>query len=118
MSKFAKVLRGLAALAIAAGLGTLIGWLVSRQGDVAPIATPPMTNQSLAVASPPPAQPPDSNHLIVMPKPAPSRGITHRDLPADWEQRLEDILLGEDDDNGKADKILALISGELGSRHE
>jgi hypothetical protein len=28
---------------------------------------------------------------------------------ADWEQQLDDILLGDDDDNGKADKILALI---------
>ena len=28
---------------------------------------------------------------------------------APWEQALDDILLGDDDENGKADKILALI---------
>ncbi len=109
MSNLAKVLRGLAVLAMAAGLGTLIGWLVSRQGDVTPVAVPPVTNQPLAVA-PMAAQAPGPEPFPFMPKPARAKAASRVDQgAADWEQKLDDILLGDDDENGKADKILALI---------
>jgi len=109
MSKLAKVLRGLAVLAMAAVLGTLIGWLVSRRGDVTPIAVPPVANQPLAVA-PLPAQAPAPEPLPAMQEPVHAKAVSHLDEgAADWEQKLDDILLGDDDENGKADKILALI---------
>ncbi len=109
MSKFGKVLRGSAVLALAAGLGTLIGWLVSRQGDIKPVAVPPGANQSLAVAPLAPQAPPPKP-LPIGREMAPAKAATHPDgATADWEQKLDDILLGDDDENGKADKILALI---------
>ena len=108
MSNFTKVLRGLAVLALAAVLGTLIGWLVSRRGDVTPIAAPPPVTQ-------PPAVAPMAGQLSPETSPGgrePGHVKFSRHLEqgaADWEQQLDDILLGDDDDNGKADKILALI---------
>jgi len=108
MSNLSKILRGLAALGVAIGLGTLIGWLVSRQGDVTPIAVP-ATNQPLAVV-PQGAEAPTPEPAPVTPKPPAVKVIKHQDPAfADWEQNLDDILLGDDDENGKADKILALI---------
>jgi hypothetical protein len=109
MSDMSKILRGLAALALAAVLGIFIGWLVSRHGDVTPIVVPAATNQALAIA---PAAVQAS-----APEPAPSvseaapvkRSSRLDEGGADWEQSLDDILLGDDDENGKADKILALI---------
>jgi hypothetical protein len=110
MSGYAKLLKGLALLAVAAGLGTLIGWLMSRQGDVAPVTVEATTNQSLAVA------PPLGREAA--PKPLPTRpdpeavktvGRVDNGTP-DWEDKLDGILLGDDDQNAKADKILALIN--------
>jgi len=104
-----KILRGLAVLAVTAGLGILIGWLVSRQGDIAPIAMPVVTNQALAVA-PPAVQAPAPEPAPSAPEPTPVKRAARTDEGiTDWEQRLDDILLGDDDENGKADKILALI---------
>ncbi|MGD0812996.1 MAG: hypothetical protein ABSA83_05290 [Verrucomicrobiota bacterium] len=108
MSDLSKVLRGLAVLALAAVLGTLIGWLVSRRGDVTPIAAPPPVSAPLAVA-------PLASQLAPEASPAgretgQAKFSRHLEQSAgDWEQQLDDILLGEDDDNGKADRILALI---------
>jgi hypothetical protein len=108
MSKFAKALRVLAVLALTAGLGTLIGWLVSRQGDIAPVTVAPATNQPLAVA--PLAETPAPKPLPVAREPVREKAASRVDAgAADWEQKLDDILLGDDDENGKADKILALI---------
>jgi hypothetical protein len=111
MSKFAKVMRGLVVLAVAAGLGIFIGWLVSRKGDVAPIIVPAATNQALAVA-PAMEQAPVPQPLPTVPKPGRVKVAKPlEEHSADWGQRLDDILLGDDDENGKADKILALIPG-------
>jgi hypothetical protein len=109
-------MRGLAVLGLAVGLGIFCAWLWSRQGDVVPIAAapPPASNQEVAVAPPvvqppPPTPAPEPAPIRTEPVPTavaetpPDEGI------ADWEQRLDDILLGDDDENGKADKILALI---------
>ena len=98
----------MAVLALAAVLGTLIGWLVSRRGDVTPIAAPPPVTQ-------PPAVAPMAGQLSPETSPGgrePGHVKFSRHLEqgaADWEQQLDDILLGDDDDNGKADKLLALI---------
>lgn len=109
-TNFGKLLRGLVALAVAVGLGTFIGWLVSRQGDVTPIAVPASSNPMLAVAPPPAARvaAPDATpvvHRQVHPSIAgqPAEANEH------WEQDLDDILLSSDDENTKADRILALI---------
>lgn len=113
MSNAGKVVRGTVVLAVAAAGGTLIGWLVSRQGDIKPITVPPALSQSLAVApaaveSRPPTKPvPKPQSRLTnpsSPKTTPQPGSS-----ANWEQRLDDILLGDDDENGKADKILAMI---------
>ncbi|MGP8200270.1 MAG: hypothetical protein ACLQU4_12295 [Limisphaerales bacterium] len=108
MSNLNKVLRALAVLALAAVLGTLIGWLVSRRGDVTPVAAPPPVSTPLAVA--PMAAQPAPETSPAGREPAHVKFSRHLDQgAADWEQQLDDILLGDDDDNGKADKILALI---------
>ena len=101
-------------MACAAVLGTLIGWWASRQGDVAPVAVaPPPASQSLAIAS---AASPSAPQQTIDPRSIPIiiHEPQHEDAAAnqgfpDWEQKLDDILLGDDDENGKADKILALI---------
>jgi hypothetical protein len=99
----------LAVLAVAAGLGTLIGWLVSLRGDVTPIAVAPVTNQPSAVA-PLADQAVEPQPLPIGSKRASAKAPRRMDEgAADWEQKLDDILLGDDDENGKADKILALI---------
>jgi hypothetical protein len=111
MSDMSKILRAFAALVVAIALGTLIGWLASRQGDVTPIVAPPSTNQTLAIAPAPvqiPAPAPEPIRVAHKQAPAQVAAPTEADA-ADWEQRLDDILLGDDDDNGKSDKILALI---------
>jgi hypothetical protein len=108
MSSFSKVFRGLIALGLAAGLGTLLGWLVSRQGDIKPMIVASATNQPMAVAAAQPGQPGvGSERALRHPR---VKTVTQRDTGAsDWDQQLDGILLGEDDENGKADKILALI---------
>ena len=115
MSDFSKVVKGLAVLALAVGLGIVCAWLWSRQGEVTPIATtapsPAASNAPVAMA-PAPIVPP------TVPDPVPVvKELAHTNVAtaapdagaADWEQKLDDILLGDDDENGKADKILALI---------
>jgi hypothetical protein len=112
MSDFGKFLRGLAVLALAVGLGIVCAWLWSRQGDVTPIAVtvPAVSNPPPAVA-PPVVQTPAPDPAPVISKPAPKEVVVAPpdEVAADWEQQLDDILLGDDDANGKADKILALI---------
>lgn len=109
MSNFGKVLRGLVVLVVAVGLGTLFGWLVSRQGEVAPVAVPSATNQPVAVV-PTPAPAPTVAPLPVQPevKPLPITNA-QADTAATVEQRLDDILLSEDSNNNKADRIRELI---------
>ena len=111
MSVVGKVGRVAGVLAMAGAVGLLIGWMASRQGDIAPIVVPPSANPPVVALPPaPPATEPDSNfalatpppHLPVDPAPAPQ-------YSTDWEQKLDDILLAEEDPNTKADKILALI---------
>ncbi|MGA2175205.1 MAG: hypothetical protein ABSH38_09515 [Verrucomicrobiota bacterium] len=109
MTNLAKVARVVAVLALAGGAGILLGWLVSRRGAVQPIAVPPSTNpppialpvappvaETKPAASQPPPTPPTTDPML-----APGT--------ADWEQKLDDILLSSDEDNAKADHILALI---------
>lgn len=96
-------------LAMAAGLGTLIGWLASRQGDVKPVVVVPSTNQALAVAPLEPAVPAPQPLPTLRERVAARAAVQKNQQDSDWEQKLDDILLGDDDENGKADKILALI---------
>lgn len=104
-------------LAVAAVLGTLIGWLASRQGDIAPVTVPAPTASSssppLAIASGASQSQtvdPRSIPIIIHEKPrGGNSGVGADQGFPDWEQKLDDILLGDDDENGKADKILALI---------
>ena len=96
-------------LAMAAGLGTMIGWLASRQGDVMPVAVIPTTNQPLAVAPMAPETPAPQPLPIIRQGANPSATVHEVGTDSDWEQKLDDILLGDDDENAKADKILALI---------
>jgi len=115
MSDFGKVFRGVAVLALAVGLGVVCAWLWSRQGDVTPVAVSPAaaSNQPLAMAAPAvqaPAPAPAPEPSSIVPKPAHLTSTAPTEEgDADWEQKLDDILLGDDDENGKADKILALI---------
>jgi hypothetical protein len=110
MSKYGKVLKGLAALIVAAGLGTLIGWWMTRQGDVMPVSAVTSSNQATAVAVRPLPEPQTPKPLPVVPDPELTQTANHLNRSGpDWENKLDDILLGDDDQNAKADKILALI---------
>jgi hypothetical protein len=108
MSPFGKFIRVVAVLALAGAVGIFIGWWASRQGDVQPINVPPVTNSPNLL---PPAPAMDAMAA------APTTNITASvtidpsgaEGDSDWEQKLEDILLAGDDDNAKADHILALI---------
>jgi hypothetical protein len=112
MSDASKVFKALIALAVAIGLGVVCAWLWSRQGDVAPIAvTVPASNQAPVVSQPAaPAPVLALQSAPIVPKLARRQEEPRVDTGTpDWEQKLDDILLGDDDENGKADKILALI---------
>lgn len=111
MNNSGKVLRGLVALAVAAGLGTLIGWLVSMRGDVAPITVPVPTNQPVAMrpAQVAPAPAPAIKPLPITPDPALTINKQAEHGASTWEDKLDDILLSDSDQNSKADKILAMI---------
>ncbi|HUD48703.1 MAG TPA: hypothetical protein VMR33_17860 [Candidatus Baltobacteraceae bacterium] len=111
MNVVGKVGRVAGVLVMAGAVGLLIGWMASRQGDVAPIVVPPNTNPPLVVIPPAPlTTDPDSNMALAAPPP--KRPVDPAPTPqysTDWEQKLDDILLAEEDPNTKADQILALI---------
>jgi hypothetical protein len=111
MSVVVKVGRVAGILAMAGAVGLLIGWMASRQGDVAPIVVPPSANPPMVVLPVAPQTPaPDSNLAMTAPTPqAPVAPAPAPQYATDWEQKLDDILLAEDDPNSKADRILALI---------
>jgi hypothetical protein len=112
MSKLAKVFCVLCVLALAGGAGVLIGWLVSREGDVKPIAVSPGSNQPMIAIAPVAASSGAS------PKAA-SLGRYNREKPdpdpaalaesTAWQQQLDDVLLSDTNVNTKADRILAMI---------
>jgi hypothetical protein len=109
MSYLAKVARVVGVLALAGGLGIFIGWLVSRQGAVQPIVVPPTTRPPPIAL---PVAPPAAEILPATPQPQsppPAAAAMLAPGTADWEQKLDDILLSSDDENAKADHILALI---------
>jgi hypothetical protein len=100
---------------MAGAVGLLIGWMASRQGDVAPIVVPPSDNPppTLSLPQAPATAAPETKLAAA----APSRhSASTESVPApapqysaDWEQKLDDILLADVDSNTKADRILALI---------
>lgn len=108
MSPFGKFIRVVAVLALAGAVGIFIGWWVGREGDVAPINVPPVTNSPVILPlAPLPDRTADNfppSHAAIA-----SNDETASQPDGDWEQKLEDILLSGDDDNAKADHILALI---------
>jgi hypothetical protein len=114
MSVVAKVGRIVAVLALAGGVGLLIGWMASRQGDVTPIVVPPPSADAPTLALPP--EPLTNAPEPVVAKAAPRRQAAPASVPApapqysnDWEKQLDDILLSDADPNTKADRIQALI---------
>jgi hypothetical protein len=104
-------------LAMAGAVGLLIGWMASRQGDVAPIVVPPSDNPPPALNLPQVAAPPTPEAKAVAaaahrPAATPTDAAATAPTPqyaTDWEQKLDDILLADVDSNTKADRILALI---------
>jgi len=112
MSKLVKFLCVLVVLAMAGGAGVLIGWIVSRKGDVAPIAVPPGSNQPILAiaplaessgAAPRAANLARHNREKPVPSPAPLAESTA------WQQELDDVLLSDTNVNTKADRIRAMI---------
>jgi hypothetical protein len=112
MSVVIKVGRVAGVLALAGAVGLLIGWMASRQGDVAPIVIPPSANTPQVVLPPAP-QPTAPEPVVARATPRPRAPAVEAPPPpqyaTDWEQKLDDILLAEEDPNTKADRILALI---------
>jgi hypothetical protein len=102
---------------MAGAVGLLIGWMASRQGDVAPIVVPPSDNPPPALNLPQAAPMPSLEAKAVASaarRPSAIATDTATVAPApqystDWEQKLDDILLADVDSNTKADRILALI---------
>jgi hypothetical protein len=117
MRNMSLAIRAVAFLAVAGGLGLFIGWLVSRQNDVKPLTLPPVVSAPAVAEEPEPAPPPVTVRAPVQPvhataeEPAQTAApeLTEATVSTNWEQSLEGILLSDDDDNTKADHILALI---------
>ncbi|MGO8701754.1 MAG: hypothetical protein ACLQVY_29065 [Limisphaerales bacterium] len=109
MSSLTKVTQVTGVLALAGGIGILIGWLASRQGSVQPIVVP-ATSEPLPVVLPtaPPVAETAGSALASRAK-LPVADPIIDPGPAEWEQKLDAVLLSEADDNTKADRILALI---------
>jgi pimeloyl-ACP methyl ester carboxylesterase len=97
-------------LAMAGGAGVLIGWMVSRQGDIRPVVVPANSNLPvLAIAQAAPETKVVSNPSRPRtPAPAPPPPPQEEAFPA-WEKQLDNVLISGDDVNTKADRILALI---------
>ena len=111
MSSLTKVTQVTGVLALAGGVGILIGWMASRQGSVQPIMVP-------SSSEPPPVLLPTAPPVAEVARPAivarasakaPMPDSMMDSGPAEWEQKLDAVLLSEADDNTKADRILALI---------
>jgi hypothetical protein len=112
MSLMAKVWRVAGVLLLAGAVGLLIGWMASRQGDVAPIVVPPSTNPPVVALTPAPITSQDTNVAFVQPNRQSAASTQDSATPqysTDWEQKLDGILLADEDPNAKADQILALI---------
>jgi hypothetical protein len=108
----AKVWRVAGVLLLAGAVGLLIGWMASRQGDVVPIVVPPSTNPPVVALTPAPITSQDTNVAFVQPNrqsAAPAQDAATPQYSTDWEQKLDGILLADEDPNAKADQILALI---------
>ena len=116
MRNVSLAIRAVIFLAVAGGIGLLIGWLVTGRGDAVPVLPTPLP-QPVAIAQPepPPVQAPAPTGPALIPAPAPAPppepppSSDDAFAPAPWEQQLESILLSDDSDNEKADKILAMI---------
>jgi hypothetical protein len=112
MRNLSLAVRAVVFLAVAGALGLFIGWAVSRQNDAKPLDLPPPAPAPVVAADPEPEQPPAAAPHF-HPKAAPVQDTAA--APADdststnWEGNLETILLSDDDENTKADHILALI---------
>ncbi len=110
MSNMAKVAKVAGILALAGVLGVFIGWLVSRQGAIQPIELSPDTNPPPVVLPVAPVAAEPSRPANSQRPPPPAFVEQSADSgSADWEKKLDDILLSDDEDNAKADHILALI---------
>ncbi|HWD20940.1 MAG TPA: hypothetical protein VHB20_16860 [Verrucomicrobiae bacterium] len=100
-------------LVVAGGIGLLIGWLVTRGEDakVLPVPAGPTVPPVASQVAPPPEPRPHPAPIVAPPE----ENTMAEAPPADdaaqgtWENKLEHILLADDDDNAKADHILELI---------
>jgi hypothetical protein len=112
MTALAKFMRVLVVLILAAGVGILIGWMKTREGDIQPVAVPPSSNEpviaiapmAMASVAPPPATKPhrvERDKPVLLPSPP--------EDSTEWEKQLDDVLLSDADVNIKADRILAMI---------
>ncbi len=108
MQELSKIGRAMMVVAICVGLGGLIGWVVGRQGDAAPISLPTNQVPVMALQAAPLPTNEDSQAVAgihaatAANSPAPAE-------PKTWEEKLDDILLANDNENAKADGILQLM---------
>jgi hypothetical protein len=113
MSLMAKVWRVAGVLVMAGAVGLLIGWMASREGDIAPVVVPPSTNPPIVALMPAPVTADqESNYALGARQekaPIPADSAPPPQYSTDWEQKLDDILLADEDASAKADQILALI---------
>jgi hypothetical protein len=112
MSNLAKLVRVLGVLVLAGGVGVLIGWMKSRNGDIEPIAVPAGSNQqtlNIAPVAMTEAEPPTPIKPGRIARHKPDLSSPRPEESTDWEKQLDDVLLSDTDPSAKADKILAMI---------
>jgi hypothetical protein len=114
MSVFVKVLKVVAVLVLAGGIGVLIGWM-KGQDDIRPISVAPLpsqpTEESAPVAMtsvPTPAPVPQEKPHRFAAQEKPASGPPAEEN-MEWEKQLDDVLLSDVDANAKGDRILAMI---------
>ncbi len=96
------------AIALCVALGGLIGWLVGRQGDASPIK---LSANPLPVVALQPAPmvtnvPTAPAALAVKSEMSQAPASTQ---PQGWEEKLEQVLLADENENAKADHLLQLM---------
>lgn len=118
MSSSSKVGKILGILVVAIILGGIFGWWISRQGGTIPNL--PANTSSGGASSPGIVTTPSSNSVTAVLNAPVKNGLittnTDSDAPAEapaepqgWSEKLDAVILGPEDENKKADKLLALM---------
>jgi hypothetical protein len=109
MHEWSKIGRAAAVVVICVCVGGVIGWFVGRQGDASPVNLP--TNPIPVLALQPAPLPTNADSTAISDLRAPDAAAKSPPSapPKGWEDKLDDILLANENENAKADHILQLM---------